>query len=61
LYKKELAAHDYPHSCIFNADQTGLAVVQKKQPKILALKGKRQIDALTAAERCSLIIAVRYA
>ena len=44
LYEKELAAHDYPTSLIFNVDGTGLTVVQKKQPKILALKG-----ALTAA------------
>ena len=58
LYGKELAAHDYPPSRIFNVDETGLTVVQKKQPKILALKGKRQIGALTAAERDSLITAV---
>jgi len=49
LYEKELAAHDYPHSLIFNVDETGLTVVQKKQPKILALKGKRQNGAVTAA------------
>jgi hypothetical protein len=36
-------------SLIFNVDETGLTVVQKKQPKILALKGKGHIDALTAA------------
>ena len=48
LYEKELAAHDYPPSLIFSVDETGLTVVQKKQPKILALKGKRQIGALTA-------------
>jgi len=42
LHEKELAAHDYPHSPIFNVDETGLTVVQKKQPKILALQGKRQ-------------------
>ena len=48
LYEKELAAYDYPPSLIFNVDETGLTVVQKQQPKILALKGKRQIGALTA-------------
>jgi len=36
-------------SFIFNVDETGLTVVQNNQPKILALKGKRQIGALTAA------------
>ena len=54
-YEKELAAHDYPPSSIFNVDETGLTVVQKKQPKILALKGKRQIG---ASQRGSLITTV---
>jgi len=49
LYEKELAAHDYQSSLIFNADETGFTMVQKKQPKILALKNKRQIGTLTAA------------
>jgi len=49
LYGKELAAHDYPPSLIFSVGETGLTVAQKKQPKILALKRKRQIVALTAA------------
>ena len=33
-------------------------MVQKKQPEILALKGKRQIGALTAAERGCLVTVV---
>jgi hypothetical protein len=49
LYEQELPAYDYPPSLIFNVDGTGLTVVQKKQPKILALKSKYQIGALTAA------------
>ena len=49
LYEKELAVHDNPTSLIFNADENGLAVVQKKQTKILAPKGKRQNGVLTAA------------
>jgi hypothetical protein len=40
LYEKELGAHDYPPSLIFNVEQTGLTVVQKKQTNILALQGK---------------------
>jgi hypothetical protein len=59
LYEKELAAHGYPTSRIFNVEETGLTVVQKKQ-KILALKGKRQIGALTAAERGCLITIIAY-
>jgi len=38
LYEKELAVRDYPPSLMFIEDQTGLTVVQKKQPKIHALK-----------------------
>jgi hypothetical protein len=49
IVRKKLAARDYPPSLIFNVDETGLTVVQKKQPKILTLKDKRQIGALTAA------------
>ena len=49
LYEKQPAAHDYPLSLIFILDETRLTAVQKKEPKILALKGKRQIGALTAA------------
>jgi len=30
LHEKELAAYDYPTSLIFNLDETGLRVVQKK-------------------------------
>jgi hypothetical protein len=30
LCEKELTAHDYPPSLIFNVDETGLTVVQKK-------------------------------
>jgi hypothetical protein len=40
FYEKELAAHDYPPALTFNIDGNGLTVVQKKQPKILALKAK---------------------
>jgi hypothetical protein len=33
LYEKELAARDYQPSLIFNVEETGLTVVQKKQTK----------------------------
>jgi hypothetical protein len=46
LYEKTLATHDYSPSLILNVDETGLTVVQKKRPKILALKGKHQIGKL---------------
>jgi len=49
LYEKELAAHDYPPSLILNVVETGLTVVQEKQTKLLAPKGKGQTGALTVA------------
>lgn len=41
--------------CIYNVDETGLSVVQSKIPCVIASKGKRQIGALTGAERGSLV------
>jgi hypothetical protein len=58
LHEKWLAAYDYQPSRIFNVDNTGSTVVQKKQTKILALKGNIRLT-LTAVERRSLIIVVR--
>ncbi|KAJ4430442.1 hypothetical protein ANN_22658 [Periplaneta americana] len=57
-YEEAIEANNYPPSRIFNVDETGLTVVQNKLSKIIALKGKRQVDLLTAAERCSLITTV---
>lgn len=51
LYEK----HKYPANCIYNVDKTGLSVVQSKIPRVIASKEKRQIGALTAAERGSLV------
>ena len=43
---------------IFNVDETGLSIVQSKNPEIIALKGKKQIGILSSAERGSLITVV---
>lgn len=43
---------------IYNVDETGLSIVQSKIPQIVGLKGKRQIGALTAAERGSLVTVI---
>jgi len=42
------AAVDYPPSLVFTVDETGLAVVQNKQTKILTPKGTRQTGAVTS-------------
>jgi hypothetical protein len=36
---------------IFNMDETGFQTVQKRSPKVLAEKGKRQVGAISSAER----------
>ncbi|XP_072390916.1 uncharacterized protein [Diabrotica undecimpunctata] len=43
---------------IYNVDESGISVVQSKIPKVIALKGKRQIAALTSGERGALITIV---
>ncbi|KAL0858552.1 hypothetical protein ABMA27_012406 [Loxostege sticticalis] len=40
---------------IFNVDETGLSIVQSKYPKIISRRGKKQIGAMSSAERGSLI------
>lgn len=46
--------HFHPAHRVFNVDETGLVTVQSKSSKILALKGRRQVGALTSAERGQL-------
>lgn len=43
---------------IYNVDETGLTIVQSKNPLIIGLKGKKQIGVLSSAERGSLITIV---
>nr|CAI5826509.1 unnamed protein product [Callosobruchus analis] len=43
---------------LYNCDETGLTIVQHKTSKVLALKGKRQVGALSSAERGSLVTVV---
>lgn len=43
--------HFHPAHRIFNVDETGLSTVQSKNTKVLSLKGKRQVGAITSAEK----------
>ncbi|KAJ4445693.1 hypothetical protein ANN_12378 [Periplaneta americana] len=58
ILEAEFAKHNFEPSRVFNVDETGLSVVQSKIPKVVALKGKRQIGAITSAERGSLVTVV---
>lgn len=45
-------------SQIYNVDETGITTVQGRQSKIIALRGRKQVGALTSAERGTLSTAV---
>ena len=54
----EYEKHQNPPNRIFNVDETGLSTVQRKHPLVVGMKGKKQIGALTAAERGTLVTIV---
>ncbi|KAJ8943806.1 hypothetical protein NQ318_020878, partial [Aromia moschata] len=45
-----------PH--VYNVDESGLSIVQSRCPEVVSLRGKRQVGAITSAERGSLITIV---
>lgn len=51
LYDK----HQFSPNDIYNVDETGITTVPNKPSKILALRGKKQVGALTSAERGVLV------
>lgn len=52
--------HKFTADRIFNVDETGLTIVQNRMPEVVGLKGekKKQIGALTSAERGSLVTVI---
>ncbi|PSN40164.1 hypothetical protein C0J52_14094 [Blattella germanica] len=58
LLGSEFENHSYPPNRIFNADGTGLLISQNKAPKIITLKGKRQINSVTPAESAFLVMTI---
>lgn len=50
--------NNYPPNLIYNVDESGLTIVQSKLPQIIGHRWKRQITALTSAERGSLVTIV---
>ena len=47
--------HNFPPDKIYNVDETGMTTVQTRPSKIIALRGKRQVGALTSAEKGTLV------
>jgi hypothetical protein len=53
IIEAEFEKHIYNPNRILNVDESGLSVVQNKIPKVVALKGKRQVGVMASAERGS--------
>lgn len=58
MLQTEYDKHSFSADRVYNVDETGLTVVQSKIPHVVGLKGKRQVGAITAAERGSLVTVV---
>lgn len=58
LLEAKMNEHNYPPDRVFNTDETGLSIVQSRCSEVISLKGKRQVGALTSAERGALVTAV---
>lgn len=58
ILEAEMQKSHFPPDRIFDVDETGLTIVQSKVSQVIGKKGKRQIGALTAAERGSLLTVV---
>lgn len=58
LLEAAFEKHEYPAERVFNVDETGLSIVQSKIQQVLALRGAKQVGALTSAERGSLVTAI---
>ena len=58
IYEPTLGKVNHKAHRIFNVDETGITTVQHKHSKVLAMKGKKQVTALTSSERGNLITIV---
>ena len=58
ILEAEFEKHKYPADRVFNVDENGLSIVQSKVQYVLALRGVKQVGALTTAEKGSLITEV---
>ncbi|XP_072392413.1 uncharacterized protein [Diabrotica undecimpunctata] len=45
---------------VYNVDETGITIVQSKIARVITLKGKKQVGAVTSAERGALVTVVTY-
>ena len=57
LLKNALEKHNFTADKIYNIDETGIFVVPKSSPKVIAERGKRQVRGKTVAERGETVTA----
>lgn len=60
LLKGLMSTYNYPPHRIFNVDETAVTITQAKNSKVFALKERRQVGAISSAERGFLCKAVNY-
>ena len=58
VLEPELQKINFNPNRIYNCDETGISIVQHRNTKVIALKGKRSVASLTSAERGCLITVV---
>lgn len=58
IYEPLLEMINHDPKRLYNCDETGITIVQHKTTKVIALKGKRQVGAVSSAERGSLVTVV---
>ncbi|KAK2574840.1 hypothetical protein KPH14_012945, partial [Odynerus spinipes] len=51
---EEITKHNFSATTIFNMDETGIRTTTTKPPRILTIKGKRQVGAISSVERGQL-------
>jgi hypothetical protein len=56
--RRNFKKYNFAQNSVFNVDETGLTVVEGKIPHVVGHKGKRQIGALTSAERGSWLTVI---
>ncbi|XP_049779237.1 uncharacterized protein LOC126176141 [Schistocerca cancellata] len=56
-WESQLDTFKFTGDRIFNCDETGLTVIPKGRTKVVALKGRRQLGAVTSAERGQTVTA----
>jgi len=58
IYESELRKVNHPVHRTFNADETGTVTVQHRHSKVVSMRGKKEMESLTLAERGNLITVV---